>query len=297
MWLYFSADDATADPWNFLLVLLWLPLFPTLAHSLSAFVWGRRFTARPWWLKAALYAPFLVLLPVVLGRPDNLERIGFLFGLAFTVALLPFLVLVALKLRRSKGVERMQSKYMLAYLSIALGFAAEARAIPFLIEGARFPHWELAIAFTVATAILLYGILKSHLFDIDLRIKWTLRQGTLAGVFVAAFFVASEATKATFEDWTGHAFVGIAAAAMLLFALAPLQRFSDRVANAALPHVRALGDLDGSERARLYEEQVRFAWADGTLEKHERALLEHLRERLGLSREEAGRLEQRALRA
>ena len=62
-----------------------------------------------------------------------------------------------------------------------------------------------------------------------------------------------------------------------------------------MPHQR-VADLTQDERAHLYRDQVELAWADGRLTVKERALLDQLRERMGLSLEEAGAIEARAYR-
>lgn len=63
-----------------------------------------------------------------------------------------------------------------------------------------------------------------------------------------------------------------------------------------MPGVPPVGEMSEDERARLYSEQVHGAWADGTLSQAEREMLERLRVGLGLSIEEAHRLEREATR-
>jgi hypothetical protein len=89
--------------------------------------------------------------------------------------------------------------------------------------------------------------------------------------------------------------VGIVAAGALLFALTPLQHAAERVASAAVPGAKPVAAMSGADRARLYREQARFMWQDGQLSEDERRALLHLRDQLGLSRDEAARLEEEAL--
>jgi hypothetical protein len=138
--------------------------------------------------------------------------------------------------------------------------------------------------------LLTYAIVRHQLFDLDVRLKWTVKQSTIAGAFVAVFFAASEGTQAFFGD-QGNEWVGIGAAALLVFAIAPLQRFAQRVADTAMPLTRPLGELPSSERSDLYRDQVRAAWEDGKLDRSERAMLRNLRTRLGLSADDAERIE------
>ncbi|HLE47049.1 MAG TPA: hypothetical protein VI818_02035, partial [Candidatus Thermoplasmatota archaeon] len=83
---------------------------------------------------------------------------------------------------------------------------------------------------------------------------------------------------------------GLVCGAMLL-ALHPLQRFAERVASVAVPNAKAPEQLSRQERLDLFEHQLRIAWEDGSLNPKERRLLEVTRTRLGISAEDANRLE------
>lgn len=135
-------------------------------------------------------------------------------------------------------------------------------------------------------ALLAWAILRTQLFDIDVKLRWTVKQSTVAAAFVAVFFTVEQTTQNVLGQY-GPAF-GIAAAALLLFAIAPLQRVAERFARAAVPAPRP---LEASERASIYRDSVAQAWADGSLDRSERLMLDRLRERLGLTRDEASRIE------
>ena len=64
-----------------------------------------------------------------------------------------------------------------------------------------------------------YGIAVYHLFDIDLRLKWTLERGTMAAAFIAVFFVVSEGAATILSDRLGT-LAGLFATGVLVFALA-----------------------------------------------------------------------------
>jgi len=87
----------------------------------------------------------------------------------------------------------------------------------------------------VAVPLIAYGILRSHLFDIDLRIRRTLKQSTVAAAFVAIIYLMSEGASRLPSSELGNV-AGLLAAALVVFFLAPLQRFADRVASAAMPN-------------------------------------------------------------
>ncbi|MGQ0537238.1 MAG: hypothetical protein ACT4PT_14340 [Methanobacteriota archaeon] len=137
--------------------------------------------------------------------------------------------------------------------------------------------------------LVAYGILRAQLFDIDVKIRWTVRQGTLAAAFLAVFFVVEQLVAASLSDRIGTV-LGILAAGALVFALAPLQRAAARVAELAVPQ-GAPETLRPEERTGLYRELAAQAWQDGVVDRSERLLLERARARLGVPAEEAFRIE------
>jgi hypothetical protein len=50
----------------------------------------------------------------------------------------------------------------------------------------------VALGTLLAVPLIAYGILRAHLFDIDLRIRWTIKQSTLAAAVVAIIYALSE---------------------------------------------------------------------------------------------------------
>jgi hypothetical protein len=143
---------------------------------------------------------------------------------------------------------------------------------------------------TIAVAILAYGVIRHQLLDLDVKIRWTINKGTLAAVFLAVFFIVSNVAQNVLGQAMGL-FAGGVASGLLFFALVPLQRVAERVANAAVPTSRGLRALPHADRVALYRDQLQLAWRDGTVDKGERALLIQLRERLGLSTDEAEQME------
>jgi len=150
-----------------------------------------------------------------------------------------------------------------------------------------------ATARTLGAGILAYAIVRHQLLGIDVRVRWTIKQSTVAAIFVGVFFVVSELAQQTFSAQYGS-FVGIAAAGALLFALAPLQHFAERVATVAVPGAKPVGEMTGAQRADLYRTLAKQAWADGVLTLDERGMLDAARQQLGLSNDEATRLEREA---
>lgn len=167
-----------------------------------------------------------------------------------------------------------------------------------LVAGVASPTtagtWSAGVVRFAAVAIFAYGILEHQLLGLDVKVKWTIRQSTVAAVFIAVFFVFSEGAAALFEAQTGSTVAGILAAGGLVFAIAPLQRLAERVADKAMPGVKAVGEMTADERRRAYEDAASTAWSDGAIDVNERALLDRFRESLGLNEDEAHRIESEA---
>jgi hypothetical protein len=146
-------------------------------------------------------------------------------------------------------------------------------------------------------ALVAWGILRYQVLDIDVKLRWGLERSTVASIFVAVFFLVSAGAQELFGAASSNDWIGIIAAATLVFFLAPMQRLAERLGQRALPDARPVASLLDDEIRDLYEQRLRAAWGDGTLTRDERVLLDHLRERLGIDVEEAAALERRVLAA
>jgi hypothetical protein len=142
----------------------------------------------------------------------------------------------------------------------------------------------------VYVPIIAYGILRTHLFDIDLHIRWTIKQSTIAGAFLAVMFVISEGASQFLSDELGK-ITGLLAAGVLMFFLAPLQRFAERVAAAAMPNTENTPEYAVFRKMQVYESAVTEAQQEGGISHKERALLVHLRDSLGISEPDADAIE------
>jgi hypothetical protein len=149
----------------------------------------------------------------------------------------------------------------------------------------------------ISACLVAYALSRRHLLEIDVAIKWTIKRGTVVAILVAAFFVASQLAQALLPGLLGGPIVGGVVVGLLLFAIAPLQRFAEQVSEKAMPHAKHLSELAHGEREAIYLDMARTAWKDGTIDKRERALLRHLQHRLGLPADVAQELETRALDA
>ncbi|MBI2077085.1 MAG: hypothetical protein HYT80_01760 [Euryarchaeota archaeon] len=151
--------------------------------------------------------------------------------------------------------------------------------------------WRLAMPLLITLALV-----RHQLFGIEVRVRWAVSRGTIAAIFTLAFLVATNVAANLFEAAGWGVVLGGVAAGLLVFGLTPIQRFADSLANAAVPSARAVNRLSGAERIAIYREQAALAWQDGMLSRDERVLLDGLRNRLGLAREDAMRIEEEEAR-
>jgi hypothetical protein len=150
-----------------------------------------------------------------------------------------------------------------------------------------------ALGTLLAVPLIAYGILRSQLFDIDLRIQWTIKQSTLAAIFVALVYLISEGADRFLSEELGN-WAGLLASALVVFFLAPLQRFAERVASAAMPNTHNTPEYAAFRKMQVYESSVSDALIGGVSEK-ERVLLNTLRDTLGISPADAMSLEKELL--
>ncbi|MGQ0536474.1 MAG: hypothetical protein ACT4PT_10420, partial [Methanobacteriota archaeon] len=134
----------------------------------------------------------------------------------------PFLILAALWLvyaRRPEPGDRAARNVALALLGMPLAGA---------LATARFGGVDgtFGVARVVAVALLSYAILRHQLLGLDVKVRFAISKSTVAAVFIAVFFVASEAAQQFFGETLGSSYVGILAAGTLVFAIAPLSRLA-----------------------------------------------------------------------
>ncbi len=166
--------------------------------------------------------------------------------------------------RAAFGDDVQRARYSRLALGVALvatSTGALATLVPALGLSRVGTYWRLAQALLLA-----WGILRHEFLGIDLRVRWTLSKSTIAALFIAVFFVASEAAQEFFGDTLGSTYVGIAAAGALVFAMAPLQRAAERLAERAVPIPAGL-DMPSltSRKEEAYRGALRVALRDRVL--------------------------------
>lgn len=161
---------------------------------------------------------------------------------------------------------------------------------------------QLAFPLVAGYAVLRRNAARVDAHRIDRTVRGAMRGGTVGAIVVAMFFVVSEGAAALFgalaaerdlPDWLAQA-LGVLGAGVLVFALAPMVRWGERLANGVAAHGRPIAQMGVDEREQVYREQAEVAWADGSLSAKERLLLDALRQRLGIPIEAAANIEHEA---
>ena len=278
----------------------------------------------------SLYPPFLALaLDTKLTRPfaDKRVRIGLVIGsfvlvlpviispspinitlLYSTVTLLFIYALVAAihawRTAKSGLARKRAGIFALAFglrdlgWSLSYGIAAwlmwtqpEATGISDMAMMAMLGKLVYALGTLLAVPLIAYGILRAHLFDIDLRVRWTIKQSTLAASVVAIMFVLSEGAERLLSSELGNVGGLMVAAVLVVFVFTPLQRFAERVATVAMPNTQNTPEYASFRKMQVYEEAVSEAHYEGGISEKERSLLVRLRDSLGISASEADAIE------
>ena len=170
----------------------------------------------------------------------------------------------------------------LLVLLLTLGGSLASIAVSGILGGSRL----------VGLAVLGYAILRHQMFDIDLKLKVTVRRSTVLAAFGAAFFLGSELLEELIP--IESLVLGVAAAGAMSLALRPLKRFAERLADQLMPGVEASPVYLAGRKADVYRAAFESGIADEKVTVRERAMLNGLRRQLGLTIEEVAIIERSA---
>jgi hypothetical protein len=154
-------------------------------------------------------------------------------------------------------------------------------------------HVAFYLLISAGTLMVARGMLRYQLFDFDLKLKRSLKRGTLVAIILGAFFVVSALAEQYLQQF-GWIVGGLAVGA-LLFALRPIERAIDRLADRAMPKTTGTPEYLAQRKHEIYRAAIEDAMRDGVVSAKERALLLRLADNLGLSAEESGRIERDVL--
>ena len=139
--------------------------------------------------------------------------------------------------------------------------------------------------------IMIYGILKVQLLDIEIRLKSTIKNTVLGGAFIAFFYLISEGTNEFLSSQLGGVVAFLVSILLTIF-LSPLHRWAERVSSRLIHGDIDSPDYSASRGLQIYSAAVEEAMAYGAITKGQIALLDRLREGLQLSEDDATALEQ-----
>ena len=161
------------------------------------------------------------------------------------------------------------------------------RQVPFWGDVIYNPGQGAVIGFYVV--VLAYGVLRAQLFDIDLKLRFALQQGTVGAMIAGSFLVASEILERLFPV-DGMA-LGVLLAFLVAILLKPMQALAHRTANHLVPGIQATPEYIDQRKLTVYRAALEGAYEDGEVTSKERSILRTLREQLGIDEREAAELE------
>lgn len=274
---------------------------------------------RPWAQRlflAPLLLPVLFFVPYVLGWGEEFELPPIAFVFFGAVALVPLYALVASfhAWRRAAPGSPARSRarsYLTAFavrdvsilvtwifiggVQILYGnWEAQVDPAPLPPVWIQVLHSEsplfAILGILVYIPLLAYGVLKTQLFDLDIKIKAGIRTGALTAIFVVVFFLAEQLGQSLISERAGPWF-GLAGAGALAIAIEPLRRATERIAQRAMPHVDGSAEYVSARKLEVYRAAVEAALEDDVITAQERALLYRLAGELGVAPDEIAAIE------
>jgi hypothetical protein len=179
-------------------------------------------------------------------------------------------------------------------LTVIINGATKSSDIAFLIVLA-FVGFFLAILVLVPAFGMAYGLLKYRILEFDTIVKsgvrFTISRSVIAAVFLTVFFAVSEGTQAFIQNRTNSTIVGIIGASLLLFAIAPLEHLSHKLARRALPAAHDEEKYREFRRWEVYRATFEEFATDKRISTRERRALASLAKSLGLKDRDVATIE------
>lgn len=175
-------------------------------------------------------------------------------------------------------------------VGIALNFVSDAFGEPARSRMQLASYFISIMGTLLYVPLLAYGILRTQLFDLDLRVKVGIRRSTVVTVMLVVVLAAAKIAEAYLNRTFGFVAGGVAAGAMLV--LAPrLNKVGEKVANAAMPQVQPTPAYVTFKKLEVYRAAVESAQETGGIDERQRATLDKLRSKLGLAPDDARAVE------
>jgi hypothetical protein len=156
------------------------------------------------------------------------------------------------------------------------------RPIPFWGDFLYNPM--IGLDYLIFVVFLAYGVLRTQLFSIDLKLKFALRQGTIGALVAGLFFVGSEVLESFVP--ADNRWYALFTAAIIVLLLRPVEALAERLMNRIMPGVQDTPDYVGTRKNDVYRAALEGAAEDGIITERERAILDRLAEQLQLSAQE-----------
>ncbi len=143
-------------------------------------------------------------------------------------------------------------------------------------------------------ALTAYGVLRVQLFDLDLKLKFALRQSTVGAAIAGAFFLGSELLEGLVP--VEGTILGLLSAGVIVALLKPVQAVAERFAGRIMTGVSDHPSYLEGQKHQVYRAALEGALEDGSISDRERSILDRLRDQLGIDSEIARTLERDTVR-
>lgn len=216
---------------------------------------------------------------LVARRVDGLRTatsVGDILGGVTAVIVLGLLGLLLHAGVRGRDERRRLARIGIAFLLLMVGTGVWISLAP--TTPLTFSTFVAVVTLTFPV-VATYALLRHRLLGLDVKLRFAISRSTIAAAFVATFFIASEGAQIVFGQ--GNEWVGLFAAGALVFAMAPLQRAAERLAERAVPIAPQAPGSDGS-RLDVYRHAVGHALRGRAIAREEEAYLADLATHLGI---------------
>ena len=280
--LAIALDSPLVKPFRSRIAMILLGFLSFFAVTL-VFVFPERFFSelyRPGW------APWNSLL-IDLGAL-NLQMLGIVYLFALLIALTAFFTARKGSMARSRAMWfAIAFGVRDAYVGLITVLYPILRPIP--VWGDFIYNQSTAIAYSVYVLLLAYAVLRSQLFDIDLKVKFVLRHSTVVALIAGIFIISSELLETLIP--VSSTALGIMVAVAILIVLRPLHRLALKMSDRLMKNVQDTPEYLDARRLDVYRATLEGVVKDGNVSDKERKVLDHLRENLGISESDAQALE------
>lgn len=239
------------------------------------------------------FAPWILFTPFIFIKNEDAA-----FIMSFTFIILGTIVAAILFRQRAAQaatqLERERLLFMYRFVSFPLIAGAAlvmlgASLDLYVLDGAI---WQTGLPGILIAPVALgpvlglsWGLLRYKIVDLDTKLRLTINRGFIGAVFIAVFFLATETAKLVFSAAIGPV-VGLLAAALLVAAIAPLERVGRRLATRVVPEPPDPQAYQSFRRLEIYRAAYEEVAVDDEITNKERRAMDSLARSLNLSPKE-----------